>query len=149
MGRCLLVATDGSPAAVNAVQVGLGLATTQRADVVFLHVSRALRKFLEQHPSEEPTQEQLEQFDPVLHAAAAAAREKGVSAELVAADEHGAEHIAGIIAGVADGKGASMIVVGTRGHGDLVSSVLGSVSHALLRTTTLPVVVATEATRAE
>ena len=139
MERRLLVAADGSPAANKAVQVALQLAAAQRADVIVLHVTDALGRFLARNPTEEPSQEQLEEFDPVLRAAAQAARASSVPVQLITADVHGSERVAGVIAGVADGKAAGMIVVGSRGHGELASSVLGSVSHALLRTTTLPV----------
>jgi nucleotide-binding universal stress UspA family protein len=141
MERRLLVAADGSPAADRAVQVAVELASAQQAELIVLHVGDALRVFLDRNPTVEPSQEQLEELDPVLRSAAAVARAGGVPVRLVAADAHGAEQVAGVIAGVAEGNRAAMIVVGTRGHGEIVSSVLGSVSHALLRTTNLPVVV--------
>ena len=42
---------------------------------------------------------------------------------------------------LAAGKDASMIVVGTRGHGQVMSALLGSVSNAVLHKATVPVVV--------
>lgn len=137
----IVVAMDGSTAAEKALLVALDIAVGQQARVILLHATDAVRGFFVAHPADEPTPNELARLDPVLGAAARVAAERGVEAEIAVVDARGAESIAGAIAGFASGVDASMIVVGTRGHGDLVSSVLGSVSHGLLRSADVPVVV--------
>ena len=140
-GRRIVVATDGSANSQEAVEIGIDLALTRGADVTFVHFSPIAQALFEAHPIDGPTPEQIKQADPVLAAAAESASKRGVSAELVIQADHGAANIASLIAGIAEGSDADLIVVGTRGHGPLATAVLGSVSHGLLREATLPVVV--------
>ena len=121
--------------------MGLDIAAAQGADVTFVHFSPAAGALFENDPTAGPTQEQIEAADPVLRAAAETARARGVRAELEIGDEHGTGDIAAAIAGIAEGKDAGMIVVGTRGRGAVASTVLGSVSKGLLSMSGLPVVV--------
>ena len=81
------------------------------------------------------------QVDPVLRAAAETARARAVEFELEIQDERGTGDIAASIAGIAEGRDAALIVVGTRGRGTMTGAVLGSVSHRLLSLSRLPVVV--------
>jgi len=143
----IVVGVDGSPAAARATEVGLRLAASLDGRVVFMHLSPLAEKLFEEDPENGPTQERLEEADPVLRAAAAAARARGVPAELRLQDERGASMIAADLAGLAEGIGADMIVVGTRGRGEVADVVLGSVSHELLRISTRPVVVVNAANR--
>ncbi len=138
----ILIAVDGSPAAAHATAVGLDLAAAQGVSVVLIHFSPIAGALFakERETEEDISQETLEREDPVLRAAAEAARGRGVEFELEIADEHGT-NIAAAIAGIAEGKGAAMIVVGTRGLGAIAGAVLGSVSHGLLGLSRLPVVV--------
>jgi Universal stress protein family len=46
----IVVATDGSAAAVKAVEVGLGLAVAQASDVVFVHFSPAAGPLFDANP---------------------------------------------------------------------------------------------------
>jgi nucleotide-binding universal stress UspA family protein len=142
----LLIAVDGSPAADRAIQVGLDLAVAQSATATFAHVTDKARGLLKRQPAADPTEEQLLRLDAVLASAMEAARTRGVRADVEIADANGADGVAGAIVGLAQARGASMIVVGTRGRGALVSSVLGSVSHELLRTAPVPVVVVNAST---
>ena len=138
----ILIATDASPAAAKAVEVGLELAAARASNVVFVHFSAAARPLFDAHPEAGPSQAEIEAADPVLRAAADAARVRAIQFTLKL---HGAEHAAGDIAaalaGMASGLDASMIVLGTRGHGAIASAVLGSVSRTLLSFSSVPVVV--------
>ena len=136
----IVIATDGSAAAVKAVEVGLDLAVAQASDVVFVHFSPAARPLFDANPKAGPSQAEVEAADPVLRAAAEAARARGVKARLEILDEHGAGDVAASLVGIA-GSVASMIIVGTRGHGAIASAVLGSVSRSLLSFSTVPVLV--------
>jgi nucleotide-binding universal stress UspA family protein len=51
------------------------------------------------------------------------------------------DDIAAELAGTAEGLEADLVVVGNRGRGEFADVVLGSVSHELLRMSTVPVVV--------
>ena len=137
----IVIATDGSAAAVKAVEVGLDLAVAQASDVVFVHFSAAAGPLFDANPKAGPSQAEVEAADPVLRAAAEAARARGVQARLEILDEHGAGDLAASLVGIASGSGASMIIVGTRGHGAIASAVLGSVSRSLLSFSTIPVLV--------
>jgi len=139
----LVIGVDGSPASEQAVAVGLEIAAGAGAEVVFVHCSVPLAdELFSEDTIHELAQAELERADPVLAGAADAARAKGVRAEVKLLGESGAGKIADDIIGIAEGKGAELIVVGTRGRSGLASAVLGSVSHDLLRNSPLPVVLA-------
>jgi nucleotide-binding universal stress UspA family protein len=137
----IVIATDGSAAAAKAVEVGLELAAAQASDVVFVHFSPAADPLFAADPEAGPSQAKIEAADPVLRAAAEAARARGVQAKLEIVPEHGARDIAASLAGLAQGLDAGVIVVGTRGQGAIGRAVLGSVSRSLLTWSNLPVVV--------
>jgi len=141
----IVIATDGSPQAGEAVEYGLELAAAEHAKAVLLQVmpptdwtrldrGRALR----------PLPEELRlHAAPALAAAAQRAAELGVAwtTEVVAgrpADE---------IVAYADSIGADAIVVGSRGRGAVAGALLGSVSREVLRESRTPVVVVPSAAR--
>jgi len=140
--RMLLVATDGSPASVAAVDAALDLAGPMQARVRFVHASSpAAEELFDRYPQDGPTPEQITAADPVLAAAASRAAEKGVACEVeLIAAEHSA-NLAATIAGIASGIGASIIVTGSRGRGAVAGAVLGSVSHNLIKEASIPVLV--------
>jgi nucleotide-binding universal stress UspA family protein len=140
--RPIVVAVDGSPAANQAVAVALDLASAQTAKVVFIHFSPIAATLLEAAPDRGPSHEGIEAADDVLRAAARKAEERGIAFELEILDERGTGDIAASLAGIAEGRGASLVVVGSRGRGAIAGAVLGSVSHGLLRASRVPVLVA-------
>ncbi len=140
-GHGILIATDGSPAAARAVEVGLEIAAARGVEVVLVHFSPTAGPLFEADPMHGPSQETIEAADPVLRAAAEAARARGVPARLEIADERGTDNIAAAIVGMAEGLGAGLIVVGTRGRGALASALLGSVARGVLELAEVPVVV--------
>jgi nucleotide-binding universal stress UspA family protein len=137
----IVIGVDGTPAATKASEVGIRLAGSMHADVLFVHFSKLADRLFAADPDNGPSQEQLEQADPVLAAAAAAARAAGVAAELMVQDEHGAGMIAANLAGLAEGVEAELVVVGNRGRSEVAEIVLGSVVHELLSLSSRPVVV--------
>jgi len=140
----LLVAVDGSPAASEAIDAALDLASTMGAPVVFVHAASPLAEdvFAEGSNEEPVTPDTIVARDPVLADAGRRAGERGVEADfhLVAHEGHSPD-LAAEIAGIAAGSGASMIVTGSRGRGALAGAVLGSVSHNLIKHATVPVLV--------
>ena len=134
----ILIATDGSSSAREAVDVGLELAKEQGADVTFVHVA----------PAEEirggrggahvlTHREDVDDSETALTEAAAAADAAGVSYEL---ERFSGETVETIVA-LADSKSADLIVLGSRGRSTVASAVLGSVSQGVLRHATRPVLV--------
>lgn len=140
-GNRVLVATDGSPAATRAVEVGVELAAARGVEVILVHFSPAAGPLFEADPVHGPSQGEIEAADPVLRAAAEAARARGVPARLEIADERGTDNVAAAIVGMAEGVDADLIVVGTRGRGALASTLLGSVARGVLELAEVPVVV--------
>jgi nucleotide-binding universal stress UspA family protein len=148
--KLILVAVDGSPAAVAAVAAALEVASAMQAGVRFVHASSPLAEDLyDEFAVEGPPTEEVLSRDPVLAEACAQAREAGIEpeVELVAA-EHGAD-LAAAIAGIASGSGASMVVTGSRGRGPVAGAVLGSVSGNLIKYAAVPVLVVHAADHAE
>jgi len=138
----ILIATDGSVAGAAALDFGLQLAAALGTATVLLHSDAALAEELfEADPENGPSQERIEQRDPVLGAAAKRARELGVQAQLELIGDQGTDAIADAICGAATGLGADLVVLGSRGHGAVASAVLGSVSQGVLRYAEQPVVV--------
>jgi nucleotide-binding universal stress UspA family protein len=142
-GRLVLVAVDGSPASDTAIDTSLELAGALRSPVRFVHVSTELadRLFLEDIENG-PATERIVAEDAVLRDALERARAAGVEAtvELVGGDG-GTGDIAAIVAGIADGLEAGLVVCGSRGRGSAAGAVLGSVSHNLVRYAHVPVLI--------
>lgn len=135
----ILIATDGSAAASQAVEVGVELARDEGAKVIFVHVVPTadivtMNGFgLVGYVPEEPTA----QDEHILDEARAVAEAEGVPA--------GAALLRGDpvveIARHADAVEADLIVVGSRGHGAFASALLGSVSRGILGRSKRPVLV--------
>ena len=134
----ILIATDGSSSAQDAVDVGLELAEEQGADVTFVHVT----------PTDEirggrggthalAHSEEIDESETALKEAAEAADAAGVSYAL---ERISGETVETIVA-LADTKSADMIVLGNRGRNAVTSALLGSVSHGVVRRASRPVLV--------
>ena len=138
MMKSIVIATDGSDSAKEAVGVGLEFAKEQGADVVFVHVTppdevRAARGGHVVHPHTVD----IDESETALKEAAAAADEAGVTYEL----ERVSGETAPLITAIADAKDADLIVVGSRGRGALASTLLGSVSHGVMTHAKRPVLI--------
>jgi len=135
----ILIATDGSNEAREAVDFGLELADEHAAQVVFVHVAPAVDVV--------PTSgfgmtgavpHELTEYDwSPLTDARALAEERGVDARTEMLRGETADEIVAY----ADTIDADLIVVGSRGHGTLASALLGSVSRGVLREARRPVLI--------
>jgi nucleotide-binding universal stress UspA family protein len=141
--RRILIATDGSPASQEAVELGLTLAADKDAQAIVVHVIPqvdvvpvlpfAVGAALPHEPSDADR--------APLEAARAAGRKRGVDVvtKLLAGDP-----VAGIVT-YADTVDADLTVVGSHGRGAIGTAVHGSVSRGVLRESRRPVLVARHA----
>jgi nucleotide-binding universal stress UspA family protein len=138
--RRILIATDGSPASQEAVEVGLTLAAEEDAQTIVVHVVPPLDYasvvpfgFSAALPHEPGDADRAP-----LEAAAEAARERGmeVVTRLLAGDP-----VAEIVT-YADSIDADLTVVGSHGRGAIGAAVHGSVSRGVVRESRRPVFVA-------
>jgi nucleotide-binding universal stress UspA family protein len=135
----ILIATDGSPSAREAVAFGLEIAAEQGAEVVFVHViptADVLPMNGFGLPAALPHPLTAADRAP-LDEAAKLASEQGITAHTqlltgTAVDE---------IVAYADSLDAGLIVVGSRAHGAVASALLGGVSQGILHEARRPVLV--------
>ena len=135
----ILIAADGSPSALEALEYGLELASEHDAAVTFAYVVPGVDVYptggfgLTGSVPHELTPADSEPLDEALRLA----EEADVSARTALLRGEPADEIVAY----ADSIDADMIVVGSRGHGRLASALLGSVSRAILREARRPVLV--------
>lgn len=141
--KTIVIATDGSEPAHEAVELGVELAAPLHAEVVFVHVlakpdwspgSYGNPK----RPISERDRQALDEAVAFAEAAGVDARVELVIGERGAGDE---------IVTCADTLDADLIVVGSRGRGALKSTVLGRVSREVLHEARRPVLVARAVSR--
>ena len=139
----ILIATDGSLAANEAVQVGIDLAAERSAAATVVHVAPAVDVLpwsgigmtsAFPHEIGDADRKALEDAERL-----AELRGVTISTELLVG-----EPVDEIVA-FADSHDVDLIVVGSRGHGAFASALLGSVSLGVLHETRRPVLVVREA----
>ena len=139
----ILIATDGSPAALQAVELGLELAAEQEAEVVFVHVAPSSEVLpvtgFAMGPVTVPHEVSDYDMEPLAQAVDLAEMQ-GLTAgsRLLVGDA------AKQIVDYADSIDADLIVVGSRGLGAVSSALLGSVSRGILHAAKRPVLIVRE-----
>jgi nucleotide-binding universal stress UspA family protein len=143
----ILVATDGSESAAEAVELGVSLAAQHDAELIFVHVVPALDLV--------PAtwfgvggafpHDPLPEDRALLEDAAALAEEQGVFSTTMLLTGDTVDEIVAY----ADSHDVDLIVVGSRGHGAIANALLGSVSRGVLHESKRSVLVAQGASRAD
>jgi len=136
----ILIATDGSESAHEAVEFGLDLAAEQNAKAFIVHVA----PLVDVMPCANfgyvaPTlPHEFDEHDrELLQEAVELAAEKGVDVKTTLLKGRPADEIVAF----ADSIAADLIVVGSRGHGAITSALIGSVSRGVLNESRRPVLI--------
>jgi nucleotide-binding universal stress UspA family protein len=132
--RTVIIATDGSKSADKAVAAGGELAQALGARAVLIYVRPSLGSLGAPYYQEKLT-EQME------HARSALERAGGLLGDVEADEEILEGDAAEQIVELARARDATMIVVGSRGHGAVAGALLGSVSSAVIHRSDRPVLV--------
>jgi nucleotide-binding universal stress UspA family protein len=136
----ILVATDGSVSAADAIGFAVDFASARQAELTFVHVVPTVEFFATTGVDDvrgaaphRPT----EHDHALLRDAASLAAEQGVTATTVLLGGSTAEEIVAH----AEASDADLIVIGSRGHGPVASALLGSVALGVLHASKQPVLV--------
>ncbi|OJT19347.1 hypothetical protein BO221_37350 [Archangium sp. Cb G35] len=135
----LLIAVDGSPPSLRALEYGASLAAKLGVGVLLLHAMPRGVLPLGMTPSSlaELLHTQEAEGKRLLAALADKAHPHGVEVET----ELGVGDAAAVIAGRAEAADIQMVVMGSRGQGAVARLLLGSVAAQVVHTATKPVVV--------
>jgi nucleotide-binding universal stress UspA family protein len=140
MMKRILVATDGSLSAADAISFAVEFASHHQAELTFVHVVPAVEFVppigLDNTGAALP-HEPTEHDHALLHEASVVAAERGVSATTVLLGGSTADEIVAH----AESCNADLIVIGSRGHGVVASALLGSVALGVLHASKQPVLV--------
>ena len=137
----IVIATDGSESAHEALELGLDLASEQAARAFVVHVAPRVDALpYASFTVVTPTipHEFSEHDRKPLQEASELAAERGLEIETELLQGNPADEIVAF----ADTIDADLIVVGSRGHGAVASALIGSVSRAVLHESRRPVLIA-------
>jgi nucleotide-binding universal stress UspA family protein len=133
----ILVATDGSRSGTAAVDEAIKLAARLGVGLTFVSVFRPPSRVLGDPFYERSVRQGLRD----THAAVEEALDRATVAGVPADGEIMEGNAADEIVALADNRDASLIVLGSRGHGPLVGALLGSVSAGVMQQARRPVLI--------
>ena len=133
----ILLATDGSPNAEGAFRYARDLALRDNARVVMVHAYPPVPSYLGEPWGEQAIEKAITRGRQVAKQVAERLRQAGLDVIVEVLEGPPAD----AILRVADVRQCDLIVMGSRGHGELASLLLGSVSHRVLAHAPVPVMV--------
>ena len=142
--KTIMFATDGSDQAAGALNVAIELAKDVGAKLEVVSVQPALHVGRKGAGPEVLEVEHKHGAEHIAEAAVAAAAAVGVNA--TAHTAHG--DVVDCICAASETLNADLVVVGSRGHGPVTGALLGSVSHALIKRSQIPVTIVRETSHA-
>jgi len=135
MFKNILVAIDGSSYSQLALPAAMEVASKFDSEVFVLHVSEHDRGRAAAFTLETPAEATILVADAVK-----TAREAGITASGQVV-EKAAGHVAKAIVETAEANGTDLIVMGSRGLSDMAGMMVGSVTHKVMQTANVPVLV--------
>ena len=136
--KTILIATDGSAGARAAVDEGLDFAEETDADVLFVAIRQPSRPVFGDPYWQQSLSNELARLRPALQEAVAEAESRGIHADYDLLEGDPGERILEL----ARSRDVDLIVIGSRGHGQLAGLLLGSVSSAVAQRAHCPVLIA-------
>jgi nucleotide-binding universal stress UspA family protein len=133
----ILLATDGSSNAEGALKYALELALRDEAQVILVHAYPSIPTYLGEPWGDRVMAENISHGKGVANQVAARLREAGVDVIVEVLEGPAAD----AILRVADVRQVDLIVMGSRGYGEVASLLLGSVSHRVVAHAQAPVLV--------
>ena len=137
MFKKILLATDGSPHAEKALEYARDLALRDDAQVIVVHAVPQVPDYLGKPEWQKLASRNVTEGEQVAGHAAENLRKVGVDVIVEVLEGPPAD----AILRVADVRQPDLIVMGSRGHGEVASLLLGSVSHRVLAHTHVPVMI--------
>jgi nucleotide-binding universal stress UspA family protein len=133
----ILLATDGSPKAEGAFKYARDLALHDNAQVILVHAYPSLPTYLGEPWGEQVIEKTVIHGKQVADRIADQLREAGVDVIVEVLEGPAAD----AILRVSDVRQCDLIVMGNRGHGEVASLLLGSVSHRVVAHAHAPVLI--------
>ncbi|UCC75945.1 MAG: universal stress protein [Anaerolineales bacterium] len=137
MFKKMLLATDGSRDAKVALKYARDLALRDDSQVIVVYAFEALPPFLDPSGRDELVRRQTIEGETVAGEAVQELQEAGV--EVITDIREGPA--ADVILRVAEARQPDLIVMGSRGRGQVASLLLGNVSHRVLAHSHVPVLI--------
>ena len=137
MFKKILLATDGSPHAEEGLKYARDLAMRDDAQVIVVHAVPPVAAYLGEPERQELISRSVAEGEQVASHAAGGLQKTGLDVIVEVLEGPPAD----AILRVADVRQPDLIVMGSRGHGELASLLLGSVSHRVLAHTDVPVMI--------
>jgi nucleotide-binding universal stress UspA family protein len=137
MFKTILLATDGSPAAAQAMVCAQDLGVRYSAHVIVVYAFQPVLKSLGDAYQDHYIKGQLDEGEAITDPVAERLRAAGIEVVVELLEGPPAD----AILRVAEARECDLIVMGSRGHGTVRSLLLGSVSHKVLAHASVPVLV--------
>jgi len=137
MFKKILLAADGSPHAEGALRYARDLALRDDAQVIVVHAVPQVPDYLGEPEWQKLASRNVAEGEQVAGHAAENLRKAGVDVIVEVLEGPPAD----AILRVADVRQPDLIVMGSRGHGEVASLLLGSVSHRVLAHAHMPVMI--------